>query len=363
MLVDFPGHVTELVLDRVFPTRVRSALWIVSPGFDLFLLVFVPLLTVPILAAYYFGNPLIAVGGVITLSFAHYLSSFTFYLWDENKAYHRERWLAFFVGPIVLAVLYAMMVRWANANIIPFLLFFWNAVHVAKQNCGILSVYRVRAGVTDMSHRNASNRAIIAMSLFLAMWNMDTHREVSAIFGAIRSDFGRFLWFGSGVIAAVTIGMLVWDLRKRMAKGEAPKAPEVLFLLASLAFFYPFIFIRSSEMATVAMLLPHYIQYMAIVWLVHRRKFGEGQGGVGTVMRKISRSTVLLIPTLAVAGFSFYLFFHGMTHAGLQAQAVTIFILVAFEHFYLDTLNWSFRRAHIRRTIGPALTGPAVYAA
>jgi hypothetical protein len=38
------------------------------------------------------------------------------------------------------------------------------------------------------------------------------------------------------------------------------------------------------------MLLPHYVQYMALVWLLHRRKFGNakrrGPGGIAQDQRK-----------------------------------------------------------------------------
>src|SRR5437762_3752102 len=100
---------TDLALDRILPAHRTRDGWIVSPAFDIFLLSFAFLLTLPILAGYYFGNRLLAVGGSITLAFAHYCSSFVFYLWDENKAYYRERWLAFFAGPLLLAGVYALL--------------------------------------------------------------------------------------------------------------------------------------------------------------------------------------------------------------------------------------------------------------
>ena len=44
------------------------------------------------------------------LAFAHYVSSFTFYLWDENRARHRTRWVAFFAGPVLITVTFCALV-------------------------------------------------------------------------------------------------------------------------------------------------------------------------------------------------------------------------------------------------------------
>ncbi len=349
---------TDFALERSLPAQRTMGGWIVSPAFDLLLLIFVPLLTLPVLAGYYLGYRTLAFGATITLAFAHYCSSFIFYFWDENKAYHRQRWLAFFAGPFVLAGIYFVLVLTGVPYIIATVLFFWNTFHVARQNCGILSVYRHRAGVTDMLQKRVANRAIIATSLFLSLWNIETHREVSSLFGVMPLDWPRLLRVISGVVAAISVADLARIVWRRSTQGETPHAPEGIFLLAGVCFFAPFLVLRTSEMATVAMLLPHYVQYMAIVWLVHRRKFGTGSCGVTAAIQKLSSSLVWLIPALIITGVSFYVVLELMTRVGRQSLALTLFILIAFEHFYLDGLIWSFKQAHVRRTIGPALLAP-----
>src|SRR5206468_3377909 len=65
-----------------------------------------------------------------------------------------------------------------------------------------------------------------------------------------------------------------------------------------------------SAMATFAMLLPHYIQYMGIVWLLHRRKFGnEAPAPASTpqsILVRLSTDLRLLLPVLAAIGAAFY---------------------------------------------------------
>ena len=346
---------SELALERALPASRAREGWIVSPAFDISLLIFASLLTLPILAGYYLGNPLLAIGGSITLAFAHYCSSFVFYFWDENKAYHRQRWLAFFAGPLLLAAIYAALVMTGVPYVIPVVLFFWNTFHIARQNCGLLSIYRHRAGVTDISQKAAANRAILATSLFLCLWNIETHKEVAGMFAFLGAGWANILRWSAGIIALLAIVGLGRALWIRSEHNEALHIPEALFLVTSVGFFFPFLVLPSSEIATLATLLPHYVQYMAIVWLVHRRKFGDGSPGVGAVLQKLSGSLLWLLPALAATGFSFYVVMVLSARAGRQSLVMTLLLLVAFEHFYLDGLIWSFKQPHVRKTIAPAL--------
>jgi hypothetical protein len=103
------------------------------------------------------------------------------------------------------------------------------------------------------------------------------------------------------------------------------------------------------------MLLPHYVQYIALVWLLHRRKFGGAVDGAPMVLRQLSSHLWLLIPALFVIGFSFYLLRDVSIGQGYGSVFAAIYLLVALEHFYLDGLIWSFRRPHVRQTILPFL--------
>jgi hypothetical protein len=335
--------------------RRSKGAWIVSPGFDLALLVLAPLLTLPLMAAVYLRIPLLAVGGGITLAFAHYGSSLAFYFWDENHEYYRKRWLAFYAGPLILAAVYVLLLGFHIPYVIQFILFFWNTFHVSRQNCGILSIYRNGAGVTDMEQRNAANRAIIAVSLFLALWNIGTHTEVSALFGLVSPNLSLVVRIAAGVVAAVAIVQLIVALRRRGMTASRIATPELLSLMAGLAFFYPYLVIRSSEIATFAMLLPHYVQYMALVWLLHRRKFGQTRDGVPVLLHLMSRRMAVLIPALLAAGGFFYALHLTSIRIGRPYIFETAYLLIALEHFYLDGLIWSFKQPHVRQTIGTYL--------
>jgi hypothetical protein len=332
--------------------RINSGAWIHSPAFDFFLLICAPLVTIPILAGIYWRIPFLAIGCAFALAFSHYMSTLAFYFWNENKEYYRARWLAFFGGPLILALVYGLLLGFEVPYVVQVVLFGWNTWHVSRQNCGILSIYRSRAGVSNPEQKAAANNAILAVSCFLALWNIETHYEVMGFFGWFSQDLAWIVKAVFGASAAFFVVRLGIALLRRK---EPLGLPEGLFLVAGLGFFYPYLYIRDSNIATLAMLLPHYVQYLALVWLLHRRKFGSASGGAPVILRQISSKLVILIPVLCIVGFPIYLIRDLMISVGQEWWFGTIYILIAFEHYYLDGLIWSFRRPHVRQTMLPFL--------
>ena len=108
-----------------------------------------------------------------------------------------------------------------------------------------------------------------------------------------------------GSIALFFVVRLIIALVRRK---EPLGLAEGLFLIAGLGFFYPYLFIKDSNIATLAMLLPHYVQYLALVWLLHRRKFGNATANRARLppCGSISSRLVVLIPVLMAVGFPIY---------------------------------------------------------
>jgi hypothetical protein len=332
--------------------RIDNAAWIHSPGFDFLLLIAAPLVTIPIFAGIYFRIPFLAIGCAFALAFSHYMSTMAFFFWKENREYHRSRWLAFFAGPLILAVIYGLVIGFEVPYIVQVVLLAWNTWHCSRQNCGILSIYRSRAGVSNLEQKNAANNAILSVSCFLATWNIESHHEVMGFFGWFSTELSWIIKIVFGTIALFYVVRLIIALVRRK---EPLGLAEGLFLMAGLGFFYPYLFIKSSEIATLAMLLPHYVQYLALVWLLHRRKFGNANDGAPVALRLISSKLIVLIPVLMAVGFPVYWIWDYMVSAGQQWWFGAVYILIAFEHYYLDGLIWSFRRKHVRETMLPFL--------
>ena len=141
-------------------------------------------------------------------------------------------------------------------------------------------------------------------------------------------------------------------LRRKQSLG----IPESLFLAASLGFFYPYLFIKDSGYATLAMLLPHYVQYLALVWLLHRRKFGTAQRRRATRIAENQQQDLLIDSRLSShSAACIYLFREYTISIGHERLFEIMYLFVALEHFYLDGLIWSFRRPHVRQTMLPFL--------
>jgi hypothetical protein len=332
--------------------RIDNAAWIHSPAFDFLLLIAAPLVTIPIFAGIYLRIPFLAIGCAFALAFSHYMSTMAFYFWKDNREYYRSRWLAFFAGPLILAVIYGLLIGFQVPYIVQVVLLAWNTWHVSRQNCGILSIYRSRAGVANVVQKTAANNAIVSVSCFLAVWNIESHREVMGFFGWFSTELPWIIKVVLGAIAAFYMTQLIIALVRRK---EPLGLAEGLFLIAGLGFFYPYLFIRDSNIATLAMLLPHYIQYLALVWLLHRRKFGSANEGAPVILRQISSRLVALIPALMIVGFPVYYIWGYMVSVGQEWWFGAVYVLIAFEHYYLDGLIWSFRRKHVRETMLPFL--------
>lgn len=347
----------QAVRPRPAAWNPAAHLWVQSPGFDLFFFIAAPVVMLPVvMGALWWSNAFALLGFV--LAFAHYASSFTFYLWDENRERNRARWIAFFGGPVLITATFCALVLLRVPLIVQVVLFFWNTVHVARQSCGILSIYRHRAGVADPAQKKAANGAILAVNLWFCLWNIETHLEVRPLLAAISPRLAWLLWAGAGALAVLALGRAVRAFWRRARAGAPAALPELAIFATGLALFHPFLWIADSARATFAMLLAHYLQYLGLIWLLHRRKFPAPVGSRPQLaLQRLARSTAALLPALAAVGLGLFVVKELMTRAGYLGVFESFYLLVAFLHFYVDGLFWAFRDPHVRQSIGPYLVG------
>lgn len=337
------------------PERGRA--WIASPLFDLIFFIGSPLVIMPMVIAAMTISPKFALL-FFFLAFPHYASTFSFFFWDEYKPRHRARWIAFFAGPVLIAAAYFAFFYFAIPRIIQILLFVWNMWHVARQSGGILSVYRHRAGVFDPLQKTATNYAILACNFFLAFWNIETHPEFGPFLRELSPALPLIVKTSLGVIALACVARLGYALTRRVRAGQPLLMSEVAFLVTSIAIFHPFLWMRNSAVSTAVMLLPHYVQYLGLVWLLHRRRFRTAEGSASQQMlTKISSKTPLLLLLLFSIGFASAASAIVLRRVGQDVIFESLYLLLAFEHFYLDGLFWAFRDPSVRKSIAPYLTG------
>jgi hypothetical protein len=135
-----------------------------------------------------------------------------------------------------------------------------------------------------------------------------------------------------------------------------PGLPELGIFLTGLTLFHPYLWIPDSARATFAMLLPHYVQYLGLVWLLHRRKFPEPVGSrAQAFLQRLSASNLALLVALSCAGLGFFAVKELLSRVGYLPLFEATYLLLAFVHFYIDGLFWAFRDPHVRHTMGPYL--------
>ncbi len=331
----------------------RPRVWIESPALDLSLLTLSPLIGLAAVATQLAtGTIWAAVAVAYLVGFPHYLSTLTFYMGDENREAYKKRWLAYFVGPLfILGGVLGLRLAGLEGPVLA-TIFVWNIYHVALQSSGILNIYRRLNGGPD-SERRVAKGAILATNSAMAFWNIEAFPPLADPISAAAPFLFGLLPALSAAAAIFFLARLALALARRAA---TLSLPEASFLITSLLLFHPFLWVEDLELATLAMLAGHFFQYVALVWLLHRRKYGAAAGTAAQrILGYLGSRPALLVATLLAAGLGVYAFTRVSTWLGMDTARRVIFNALVLNHFYLDGLFWAFRDPHVRRSLGPYL--------
>jgi hypothetical protein len=350
-------ELTEVAVPAVTTGPRTADSWIKSPGFDLAFFILSPLIAMPVLLTARAEFDPVALIFVTLLGVPHYLSTFVFFFWDESRAEQRARWAVFFGGPALIVSTIACAAVFRIPYVIQVVVFVWNTFHVARQSCGILSIYRHRAGVKDRGVKPVVNSAVISISAAMAFWNIAWYPTLHRFMSLLWVGLPRTVSAITAAVAIVALARLAVSLRRRFQSDDPPGAPEMAFLATSLLLFHPYLWMRDTNRATLAMLVGHFVQYLGIVWLVQRRKFAAaGDPGSRTWLATLSTNLPLLLIALLMVGGLFLavqVLSDGTRFVGALYQGGLISL--ALVHFYLDGLFWAFRRPDVRQRLGPYL--------
>lgn len=348
------GNHADLTDARALTPGQNKRGWIQSSLFDLSLFTLSPLagllVILPVLVSPKGLRVFIAATYLIAIP--HYVSSFSFYLGDENLAYYRTRRLAFFVGPVVIFIA-VMALRLTKIDAaVQSSLYVWNVFHVSMQSAGILSLYRRLNGGLFAESRFA-RASILGVNGSLAFFHIDR-------FPPIYQNLLRMhipVWTICAAFLSVAVVGLVYYLGSLRRRAKRIRAPELTFLVSSLLLFHPYLWVRDLNLATFGMLIGHFLQYLGIVWLLNRRKYSTVEGsGHQRLLSSISTKTPLLLLALVSVGSVFYLAEKSSGWLGVPISYVIVWNSLALVHFYLDGLIWAFKDPFVRKSIGPYLT-------
>jgi hypothetical protein len=331
--------------------------WIQSPQFDLSLFILSPLAgLVVILPALASPSGIhVWIAATYLIAIPHYVSSFSFYLGDENLAYYRTRRIAFFAGPVLIFLL-VMGLRLTRVDaLVQSALYSWNVFHVSMQSVGILSIYR-RLNGGALSEGRFARLAILGVNGTMAFLHIDR-------FPPIYDNLLK-VHFPVRLIAPAFLCLAVFGLAGYVISLKArPKrigGAELSFLISSLVMFHPYLWVHELNIATYGMLMGHFLQYLGIVWLLNRRKYADLEGSPHQrILSAISRNTPLLLLVLASIGSLFYGVRVGSDWLRIPISYTIIWNSLSLIHFYLDGFLWAFRNPFVRDSVGTYLKPPS----
>jgi hypothetical protein len=331
--------------------------WIRSPLFDLGLFTLSPLaglaVILPALASPKGIHVWIAATYLIAIP--HYVSSFSFYMGDQNLAYYRTRRLAFFAGP-VLILLAVMGLRLTRVDaLVQSALYTWNVYHVSMQSVGILALYR-RLNGGSPGEGGFARIAILGINASLAFLHIDRFPAIYDNLVGIHFP----VWIISPVCICVALVAFAFYLNSLRARKTRMGRGELAFLISSLLLFHPYLWVRELNIATYGMLMGHFLQYLGIVWLLNRRKYSVAEGsGHQRLLSAISRNTPLLVASLVSVGLVFYALRVSTDLLRISLSYTIIWNSLSLVHFYLDGFLWHFKDPFVRVSVGPYLVRPS----
>lgn len=346
----------SLAFDDVGALETTRKGWIHSPAFDLAFFILSPLAGFALAIAglqYVVLLPAVLIGGSYMIGVPHYLASFAFFFGDENRKYANGLWYLFYGGPLLICATVIAMYAAGTASIVFAVLFVWNIYHVATQSSGILSLYR-RLNGGGQDERVWAHRTILFANAAMAFWFLDRFPPLWDPLVALHVELPGLVRYACLGAAVGCAGAYAREIARR---GFGLSPAEAACLASSILLFTPYLWIADSNFATLAMLLGHFIQYLAIVWLLNRRKYRPPSGSRGQRwLARMSESWKLVALFMVVVGLAFYGLDKGSRLLQVSTAFFVLFNSLALVHFYLDGLIWAFRNPFIRRTVGPFLT-------
>lgn len=337
--------------DTSADTSVRG--WIQSARFDLSLFTLSSLVGILVILPAILSpkGVSVVIAAIYLIAIPHYVSSFSFYLGDANLAYYRTRRLAFFAGPLLIFIaVIALRLSKIDAAV-QSTLYVWNVYHVSMQSAGILSIYRrLNGGLASESL--FARVAILGVNGSMAFFHIDRFPPIYQ--NLLRIHFP--VWAIRPALVSVAVAGLLLYLNSLQRRAKPMRVPELAFLISSLLLFHPYLWVHELNLATNGMLMGHFLQYLAIVWLLNRRKYDVAEGSRHQrLLSAVSTRTPLLLLTLISVGLVFYLADVGSRRLGIHMSYVVLWNSLALVHFYLDGLVWAFKDPFVRKSIGPYL--------
>ncbi len=287
----------------------------------------------------------------------HFGSTWFIYADKKNRAYFSEHALVYFVIPALIFAL-VFLIGYAHFALLLVLISVVSLYHVSRQSIGILAIYRGKNGERNAFDRKVEEMTIFAWSLFFAGYGaLHIPHFMQFVVILPLAKLGVAVLFGCALVGTLLIVIAAF-------RRERNSLPKSTFLLVSCLTYLPYIYatplmerVQNFEIAGLIALVPHYMQYMGLVWLVDVNKYKEGteyahdNPFLAWVVANKVRIFALIMLYGAAMGFIYYGVPATLPLLGVIGPLVVSALMMI--HFYIDAFIWRFGNPFYRETVLP----------
>lgn len=345
---------------------MNTGKWAISPMFDLVFFtgpVIIGLLY--FLAIVQFPTHALAITILLWMVFAqgHFASTWFIYLDAKNKEHFKDRYHIYYVLPALIFVA-TVLIGLKSAALLFVVIAIVSFYHVTRQSIGILQIYRARNKEFDIREKYAEMCLLFVWGIYFTGSGAVNLPMFQTLLGTwlelARVGVSVFLYAG------VALGLYVLACTLRRKENSLPK---LAFLLVSTCLYLPYLYTTSLmietqnfEVATITSLIPHYMQYMGLVWLINRNKYAAGSvhAALNPFLARLSQNVVYILGAImAYAALMGYLHYAGRAFPGLLAALLPSIVAgLMMVHFFVDAFIWRFSNPHMREHVFPFIRRP-----
>ncbi len=347
----------------------RRSPWIISPVWDLALLVGSPLAIVPTLLwlSDHWASPESIAAAVLAFASAgHHLPGFL-RAYGERDLFRRFRWRFLLAPPIAIAVSLAFALR--DLHGLSLVMLFWATWHGLMQTYGFMRIYDVKRGSRDALTARLDWALCLAIFATGVLFSDARVANLAETFwlsggGAFDASLVQALRIAGGAGLAIVVAACLVNV-VRQGRSLAGASGVKLALAASTGWLYWLGGALSTNVLIgVAMFeVFHALQYYAIVWVYNCRlaqRLGERGGWARFLFQRKTTFLALYLGAIAAWGLPYFLGADVLSERAL-AIVLAVYTASAMLHFYYDGFIWKVRESDVQANLGvePAKSTPA----
>ncbi|HEY9785422.1 MAG TPA: hypothetical protein V6D17_08475 [Candidatus Obscuribacterales bacterium] len=258
------------------------------------------------------------------------------------------------IPPVIL--LLSLAAGYVYPQLVMLVYMCWTVPHFVQQNVGILMLYHNHGQNEAIVSRNLEVRSQQVAGLFFSMLMIDRLSLHETAVGPLWTALIAAVF----VILAVMVFAYFMQLFSQVRKGAYINVPALLFWLASILFFVPFAYMgKQFLVAAVVPSLLHFIQYIALHYVLVKRKYADGDRKVDIPTANPMLFLVCLIGAVFLVQYGSYLVANlCVTDAKALSFLTCGFLGLGMVHYWIDGLIWKFRDPFIRNNTLPFIVRP-----